>query len=114
MDKDDFEVLPAGVMRAKYGLTAANRPIIKLDPANVPISLRPLIPLAEHFGVGDDLIRQDVLAKTSPQEVAAMRQLVNAHEDALEHWLTGPEAKQAKLSPEYVAFTCLQMAAVGC
>jgi hypothetical protein len=28
-----FEVLPAGEMRAKYGLTAENRPTIWLDPA---------------------------------------------------------------------------------
>jgi hypothetical protein len=58
----DYEVLPAGEMRAKYGLTAENRPTIVLDVAKVPAGLRPLIPLAEQFGINDDLIREDVVA----------------------------------------------------
>jgi hypothetical protein len=52
---DDFEILPAGEMRAKYGLKAENRPTIILDAGKVPVALRHLIPLAESFGVSDDL-----------------------------------------------------------
>jgi hypothetical protein len=111
---DDFEILPAGEMRAKYGLTAENRPIIRLDPEMVPVSLRPLIPLAETYGVGDDLIRQDVVAKSSSSEVEEMRRLVSAHNDQFDEWLAGPEAAGPKYSAEYVAFTCLRMAADGC
>jgi hypothetical protein len=39
MREGEFEVLAAGAMRAKYGLTAKNRPTIKLDPKQVPAAL---------------------------------------------------------------------------
>jgi hypothetical protein len=32
---DEFEILPAGEMRSKYGLTAENRPTIVLNPSKV-------------------------------------------------------------------------------
>ncbi len=109
----EFEVLSAGVMRAKYGLTAPNRPPIRLNAAAVPASLQHLIPLAEQFGVGDDLIRMGVVANTPPAGVAAMRATIAAHNDALDVWLAGPEANGPGFSPEYIAFTCLRMAADG-
>lgn len=112
--KPRFEVLPAGEMRAKYGLTAENRPTIRLDPAAVPPALRHLIPLAEQFGVSDDLIREDIVAKTPAAELAAMRRAVAAHADAFDDWLAGPEADGPRFSPEYIAFSCLRMAADGC
>jgi hypothetical protein len=114
MRNDDFEVLPAGEMRAKYGLTAENRPIIKLNAAKIPVELRHLLALAEQFGIGDDLIRADVVAKTLPGELQTMRQAVEAHADAFDEWLAGPEANVPELSDEYIAFTCLRMAADGC
>ena len=108
-----FEILPAGVMKAKYGLTAENRPIIQLDPAAVPATLRHLIPLAEQFGVSDDLTRQDVVNKTPPDVVANMRRVVLANDDLFDEWLAGPVAHQDP-TPEYIAFTCLRMAADRC
>ena len=110
MREGDFEVLPAGEMRAKYGLYAENRPTIRLDPASVPGRLRHLIPLAEQFGVADDLIREDVVAKTSPAEVAAARAAVMALDHVFDEWLAGPEADGPKFSDEYIAFSCLRMA----
>lgn len=114
MREGDFEVLPAGEMRAKYGLTAENRPTIKLDSNKVPMAVRHLIPLAEQFGIGDDLIREDVVAKTPPSEIAAMRKAVRDCEHELEIWLAGPAADSPTFSDEYIAFTCLTMAADGC
>jgi hypothetical protein len=73
-----------------------------------------LIPLAEQFGVGDDLIRADVVARTPAAELAAMRAAVQAHDDTFDAWLAGPEAAGPKLCAEYLAFTCLRMAADGC
>src|SRR5438132_1168785 len=112
--KPQFEVLPAGEMRARYGLTAENRLTIRLDPTKVPERLRQLIPLVEQFGVSDDLIRQDVVSKTPPPELAAMRAVVKAHDGAFDEWLAGPEANGPEFSDEYVAFSCLRMAADGC
>src|SRR6476469_3505388 len=101
-------------MRAKYGLTAENRPTIVLDAVKVPAALRPLIPLAEQFGVSDDLIREDLITKSSAEELEAMRRAVEAHADAFDEWLAGPEAEGPEYSEEYIAFTCLRMAADGC
>ncbi len=109
-----FEVLPAGEMRRRYGLTAENRPTITLDPAAVPSALRHLIPLAERFGVEDDLIRADIVAKTPAAECAAMRAAVEAHAKAFDDWLAGPASAGPAYSPEYLAFSCLRMAADGC
>lgn len=106
-----FEVLSTGEMRAKYGLTAENRPTIVLDPRKVPESLRILIPLAERFGIGDDLIREDYVQKCPKSDLVDMKKAVEDHQDQLEAWLTGPESKAPTLSREYVAFTCLLMSA---
>jgi hypothetical protein len=114
MDDGRFEVLPVGEMRRKYGLTAENRPSIRLNPANVPPALWLLIPLAERFGVGDDLIRADLVAKTPATDLAAMRAAVEAHGAAFDEWLAGPAAVGPDFLPEYVAFSCLRMAADGC
>ena len=113
MHEKGFKVLPAGEMRARYGLTAENRPTIHLDAANVPPLLRPLIPLAERFGIADDLIREDVVAKTPDAELETMRLAVDAHSDAFNEWLAGPEAEGPRFSLEYIAFSALRMAADG-
>src|SRR5262245_44357573 len=108
MSPDDrFEILPSKVMRDKYGLTAEKRPAITLDPAKVPPGLRQLIPLAEQFGISDDLIREDVLAKTPRDQIRAARDAVTAHNAQLDEWLAGPESYNPKPSAEYIAFTCL-------
>jgi hypothetical protein len=108
-----FEVLPAGEMRRKYGLFAENRPTITLNPAAVPPVLQHLIPLAEQFGVGDDLIRTDIIKKTPAADIVAMQLAVEAHADAFDEWLAGPESSGPKFSPEYIAFSCLRLAADG-
>lgn len=114
MDKTDFKVLPAGEMRKQYGLIAENRQSLALDCSNVPAPLRGLIPLAEEFGIGDDLIRHDLVAKCDPSILADMRNAVFAHDDELDAWLAGPAANGPTFSAEYIAFTCLRMAADGC
>ena len=73
-----------------------------------------LIPLAELFGIGDDLIREDVVARTPASELAAMSRAVLALDDAFDAWLAGPEANGPEFSDEYLAFTNLRMAADGC
>ena len=85
---DAFDVLPAGEMRAKYGLTAEDRPMVILDAGKVPAESRHLIRLAERFGVSDDLIRQDIQARTTTGELEAMRQAVRPHEDAFDEGLS--------------------------
>src|SRR4051794_20110938 len=106
-------VLRAGEMQTKYGLTAENRPTIRLDPSKVPLSVRDLIPLAEHFGIGDDLIRADVIAHTPKPALLELSNQVNLQRSAFNRSLAGPEADGPDFSDEYVAFSCLKMAAGG-
>ena len=108
-----YELLSAGEMRRKYGLVAENAPTIRLDSEIVPPSLRHLIPLAEKFGIADDLMRADLLAKTDENELKALSIAVFEIEDEFDKWLAGPEARNEQHTPEYTAFTCLRMAADG-
>lgn len=105
------EVLPAGVMRRKYGLYAENRPAIKLNPARVPEPLRSLIPLAEKFGISDDLIREDLFAKTSKAELERLKRMLAQYNDKFDEWLAGPESKGPDFTPEYIAFSAMRMGA---
>jgi hypothetical protein len=107
---DQFEVATGGELRRRYGLTAENRPTIHLDPRKVPKELRHLLPLAEYWGVGDDLIRDDIVYKADPEARQALVAAVARHEDALSAWLTSPEALHLGPTPAYVAFTCMRMA----
>jgi hypothetical protein len=113
MQDDDYELLSVEEMRKKYGLTAANRPGIHLDPQKVPENLRHLIPYAELWGVGDDLIREDLLQSASPEALEDLQRVVQEHDDLLDDWLAGPEAESAEPSEEYLAFTTMRMAADG-
>jgi hypothetical protein len=104
-----FEVASGKVLREKYGLTAENRPVIHLNASRVPEQLRCWIPLAERWGIGDDLIREDCVDKATPDELQQL--LAWSPDDAvLEAWLTGSESHSPKPSAEYLAFTCLGMA----
>lgn len=110
----DYEILPAGEMRKKYGLTAENRLTIRLDPTQVPDPLRHLIPMAERYGISDDLIRADLVAKTSQSDMSELRLIVQQHDALIDDWLAGPAADAPPFSEEYIAFTCMRMAADGC
>jgi len=109
-DPDSFRLTTVGELR-RAGFTSANRPTIVLDPARIPPSLRPLIPLAERWGIADDVIRDDVFRQTSPSELEHLTMTLREHDDALDSWLAGPEASSDSPSPEYVAFSAMRMGA---
>jgi hypothetical protein len=106
-----WEVLSAGEMRRKYGLFAENRPVIRLDRERVPERLRHLIPLAEKFGIADDLVRQDCVAKTTEAELLELRRVLKENDRLLDGWLIDPNTD--RLSKEYIVFTAMRMAADG-
>jgi hypothetical protein len=109
--KPKFEVLPVGVARNKYGLYAENRAVLTLNPKNVPKSLRQLIPLAQRWGESDDIIREDIVKKSSKKERKALKQAIADNKDLLEEWLAGPKAAGPTFSKEYIAFSAMVMAA---
>jgi len=99
-------ILPARELQRQYGLYAENRPTIRLDPQKVPPQLRDLIPLAETWGIGDDIIRFD-FAQKAPE--AAKRELVaglGGRIDDVQEWLRS-QPEGAELTEEAAAFMYL-------
>ena len=82
-----------------------------IDSQRVPVSLRHLIPLAQKFGVSDDLARETIVSSASKAEIEALKQAVQANDALLDTWLAGPEAAGPCLSNEYISFSAMRMAA---
>ena len=102
------EVAPADVIQRCHGLTADNRPTITLDSSKVPADLRDLIPLAQHWGIGDDVIRNDVIAKSTPEERQTLRQSLAPRGARITAWLDSFPPNG--LSDEAAAFMYMQLA----
>jgi hypothetical protein len=82
-----------------------------LDPQHVPPAVRALLPLAERFGVADDGAREQVVRAADSHAIQALVAAVRAHDDALDLWLSGPEAAGPDWTDEYLAFSAMRMAA---
>jgi len=85
--------------------------MISLKIERIPLQLRSLIPLIERFGILDDSAREKLVAAASDSERAELVAAVRAHDDELDQWLAGPEAKAQNFSDEYVHFSAMRMAA---
>ena len=81
------EIAPARELKEKYNLTAENRPDIHIPPENVPENLRDLIPMAEKWGIGDDVIRDDFEEKTSETEKEAFQRQLKGRTADVTAWL---------------------------
>lgn len=101
-------IAPAGELQRKYGLYAENRPIITLDPEKVPGAFRHLIPLAEKWGIGDDLIRNDYIDKASEAEKRELQDAFFARSQQITAWLETFES--GTLTEEGEAFMYAQIA----
>lgn len=97
------EILPADQMQKKYGLYAENRPNIEIDPDKVPAHLRDLIPMAEKWGVGDDIIRSDLEDKATEEEKSEFREALRGRTADVTAWLdsfdTVPDLKSEAANP---------------
>lgn len=114
MDNEkEFEILPADELRQKYRLYAESARKITLERSRIPSGLAPLIPYAEVWGISDDLMRADFAEKAGPGALDELQSAIQLFEDALDEWLAGPEASSSDPSPEYIAFSCMRMAADG-
>ena len=109
-----FVVMSIEEMRQKYYLPD-ERPVIEpLCPDNVPEGLRCLIPLAERWGINDDILRMDERERAAPAEIAYLKSVIDHFDDQLDDWLAGPEADSPHPTREYLAFATMRMAADGC
>ena len=95
-------IAPAYVLQRTHGLYAESRPVIRLDPARVPDRLRDLIPLAEKWGIGDDIIRFDFEEKAAPSERDELVRSVAARLTQINAWLETTRATH--MSDEAAAF----------
>ncbi len=79
-----------------------------LDAANVPSALRHLVPLAQRWGIGDDVERYEYAMQASAAERATLREAVVPYYDQIAAWLdsfgSGP------MSDEAAAFMYMQLA----
>ena len=114
MDEQPFVVLSVAEMRSKYYWPDEMPPIVTLSPENVPEKLRCLIPLAERWGISDDMLRLDACEKASAAEIEYLRSVVVHFDDELDESLAGPEASSPNPTTEYLAFSNMRMAADGC
>jgi hypothetical protein len=101
------EILPSVVMKEKYGLYAENRPTIRLDSSKVPEPLRDLIPMAEKWGIGDDIIRADFEEKATEKDKGEFQNALRGRTADVTAWLdsfdTGPDSPNA-MTEEAVCF----------
>lgn len=78
---------PASEMQEKYGWYAENRPIFRIDPREVPLSLHDMIPYAEKFAVRCDVTRSDFYDKLPKKELAEFARVIDARRPEIEEWL---------------------------
>ena len=79
-----------------------------LDPQNVPADLRVLIPLAQEWGIGDDVERSTKVDGATPAQRAALRGAVAPHQTRITQWLDS--FGQGLMPQEAATFMYLQLA----
>lgn len=102
------ESFSASEMQEKYELTADNRPVIRLDATKVPDDLVDLIPFAEKWGIGDDLIRDDFQSTATKAEKQALADALRGRNARITEWLDA-QPKGAPMTDEAAAFMYMQL-----
>jgi hypothetical protein len=69
-----------------------------------------LLALAEQWGIGDDIAREQLIEGATRSELESLVAAVDAVPESMYSWLAGPESQVIPPSEEYVAVTCLTMA----
>ncbi|MBL4688258.1 MAG: hypothetical protein JKY37_26965 [Nannocystaceae bacterium] len=82
-----------------------------LDPSNVPARLRAYVPLAELWGVTDDLDREQLVERAPEAAKQDLAAAIERVDDDLDDWLAGPQADDPAPTAEYLAFSAMRMAA---
>jgi len=103
------EILPADEMKAKYNLTSESYNPPNLDPEKVPEHLREFLPLAEKWGIGDDIIRYDFEQKASEEEKQAFKSALSGRMTEITKWLDSFEVGKP-MSDEAACFMYMQLA----
>lgn len=79
-----------------------------LDPAQVPGELRPLVPLVQEWGIGDDVERGTKIERATPAERERLRAGLAPHQARITTWLDS--FPSGAMTPEAAAFMYAQLA----
>jgi hypothetical protein len=102
------EILPSSSMKDKYQLTSDSAPRLKLNPENVPTDLHDLIEIAETWGIGDDIIREDFQSKALEQDKLIFASKLAGRNTRITQWLDMQQGNVA-MSNEAAAFMYMQL-----
>ncbi len=80
----------------------------QLDPAKVPAELRSLIPLAQEWGIGDDLDRGAKVERATPSDRERLRAALGPYQARITTWLDS--FGKGQMSNEAAAFMYMQLA----
>ena len=81
----------------------------RLDAAKVPEGLREIVPLAQRWGIGDDVNRGEALSRSTPNERAELLRAVETHGAEITAWLDS-FGGGGKMTDEAAAFMYMQLA----
>jgi hypothetical protein len=82
--------------------------VARLDAGKVPEELRALVPLAQEWGIGDDVERGVKVDRARPEERERVRAAVAPHQRRITAWLDS--FGKNPMSDEAAAFMYLQLA----
>ena len=80
----------------------------RLNPEEVPADLRHLVPLAERWGIGDDVERNAKVESSTPAEREELRTAITAVHSSITAWLDS--FGQGAMTNEAAAFMYMQLA----
>ena len=81
------EVSPGPGQDEGGAASVEDRPEIRIDPDNVPADLRDLIPIAEEWGIGDDVIRGDYGERASDAQKQRFKAALTGRTARVTEWL---------------------------
>ena len=87
---------------------ASSAAVQQLDPASVPADLQHLVPLAQEWGIGDDVDRSAKVGRSTPADRERLRAAVKPYQTRITSWLDSFAG--GRMSEEAVAFMYMQLA----
>lgn len=103
------EIASARELRQRLGLDCNARPAVRLSPARVPPELVSLIPLAQSWGISDDVIRDACQQLATAAQKRTMARALRGKTAAISRWLDSFPA-EAPVTEERAAFMYLLLA----
>jgi len=81
------DVYPSHILRDEYGMNAENRPVINVNPEEVPQDLRHLIPVVERWAIPCDVTRGDYFDSQPEDDIGEFWHDVKPFVDRINEWL---------------------------